>query len=120
MLSGMFLSRAVILAALVCYLAPIAASAKVYRSLEVKHEFQRQHPCPRSAGASPDRVDALVWALTDLLVEQMSNQGIFDLYRRQAEQLAAKNAPTKREITYAPGSREYAEQQRRLKEGNRQ
>ena len=59
MLSGMFLSRAVILAALVCYLAPIAASAKVYRSLEVKHEFQRQHPCPstgRTTGACPGYV----------------------------------------------------------------
>jgi len=55
----MFLSRAVILAALVCYLAPIAASAKVYRSLEVKHEFQRQHPCPstgRTTGACPGYV----------------------------------------------------------------
>jgi hypothetical protein len=74
----------------------------------------------RSAGASPDRVDAPVWALTDLLVEQMSNQGLFELYRRQAEQLAAKNAPAKREVSYAIGSREYAEQQRRLKEGNPQ
>jgi len=39
----------------------------------------------RSAGYSPDRVDALVWALTDLLVTPMSNQGIFDLYRQLAE-----------------------------------
>jgi len=43
----------------------------------------------RSAGDSPDRVDALVWALTDLLVEPMSNQGIFELYR----QLAQKQRP---------------------------
>jgi phage terminase large subunit-like protein len=28
-----------------------------------------------SAGFSPDRVDALVWALTDLLVEPMPNEG---------------------------------------------
>src|SRR6516225_820937 len=39
----------------------------------------------RSAGYSPDRVDALVWALPDLLVTPMSNQGIFDLYRQLAE-----------------------------------
>ena len=39
----------------------------------------------RSAGHSPDRVDALVWALTNLLLEPMSNQGIFDLYRQLAE-----------------------------------
>jgi len=43
----------------------------------------------RSAGGSPDRVDALVWALTDLLLEPMSNQGIFELYR----QLAQKQRP---------------------------
>lgn len=39
----------------------------------------------RPAGTSPDRVYALVWALTDLLVEPMSNQGIFDLYRQLAQ-----------------------------------
>jgi len=39
----------------------------------------------RSAGHSPDRVDALVWALTNLLLDPMSNQGIFDLYRQLAE-----------------------------------
>ena len=42
-----------------------------------------------AAGYSPDRVDALVWALTDLLLEPMSNQGIFELYR----QLAQKQRP---------------------------
>jgi hypothetical protein len=30
------------------------ASAKEYRSLEVKHEFQRQHPCP-STGSPTSR-----------------------------------------------------------------
>lgn len=39
----------------------------------------------RSAGYSPDRVDALVWALTDLLLERMPDQGIFDLYRQLAQ-----------------------------------
>ena len=38
-------------------------------------DFDRQR-----AGYSPDRVDALVWALTDLLVEPMSNEGIFELF----------------------------------------
>jgi hypothetical protein len=37
-----------------------------------------------AAGFSPDRVDALVWALTDLLVEPMAHSGIFELYREQA------------------------------------
>jgi phage terminase large subunit-like protein len=36
-------------------------------------------------GRSPDRVDALVWALTDLLVEPMPDQGIYDLYRQLAQ-----------------------------------
>ena len=42
------------------------------------------------AGFSPDRADALVWALTDLLVEQMDNAGIFELYRHRAAAAAAK------------------------------
>ena len=41
----------------------------------------------RSTGYSPDRVDALVWALTDLLIEPMSNRGIFDLYRQLAAEI---------------------------------
>ena len=43
-------------------------------------DFDRQR-----AGYSPDRVDALVWATTELLVEQMNGYGIFELYRRRAE-----------------------------------
>lgn len=38
----------------------------------------------RMTGRSPDRVDALVWAITELLVEPRSNEGIFDTYRRLA------------------------------------
>src|SRR5438132_9187746 len=49
-------------------------------------DFDRQR-----AGYSPDRVDALVWGLSELLVEQMASQGIFDLARAQAAALAAKN-----------------------------
>jgi phage terminase large subunit-like protein len=37
-----------------------------------------------TAGYSPDRVDALVWALTELLVEPRIGQGIFEAYRRLA------------------------------------
>ena len=74
-------------------------------------DFDRQR-----AGYSPDRVDALVWGLSDLVVEPMPSQGMFDLMRAQAAALAAKNRaaieagrPTP---TYAPGSLEYAAQQR--------
>src|SRR6185295_12731803 len=33
------------------------------------------------AGYSPDRIDALVWGLTELLVEPMPNYGIFEYTR---------------------------------------
>lgn len=36
------------------------------------------------AGFSPDRVDALVWALTELLVESKRGEGIFEVYRQLA------------------------------------
>jgi phage terminase large subunit-like protein len=37
-----------------------------------------------TAGFSPDRVDALVWALSELMVEPKSGEGIFEAYRRLA------------------------------------
>jgi phage terminase large subunit-like protein len=45
---------------------------------------------PRPTRSSPDRVDALVWALTDLLIEPMSDQGIYDLYRQLASQIGRR------------------------------
>ena len=42
-----------------------------------------------AAGYSPDRLDAMVWAATELLVEPMASYGIFELYRQKAEALAA-------------------------------
>ena len=41
----------------------------------------------RSLGHSPDRVDALVWALTDLLIEPMRGDAIYEVYRRLSGQL---------------------------------
>ena len=38
-----------------------------------------------AAGYSPDRVDALVWAFTELIVVPMGSGGIFDLWRQSAE-----------------------------------
>lgn len=35
---------------------------------------------------SPNRADALVWALTDLLVQPMPSAGIYDLYRVRADE----------------------------------
>ena len=58
------------------------------------------------AGYSPDRVDALVWAATDLLVEQMKGWGIFELTRRQAEAQAVEQPlePTPPPVDIPPGS----------------
>ncbi len=45
------------------------------------HDFDRA-----AAGYSPDRVDALVWALSELLVTPVAGEGIFEAYRRRASQ----------------------------------
>jgi phage terminase large subunit-like protein len=44
------------------------------------HDFSRE-----TAGYSPDRVDALVWGLSELLVTQVPGEGIFEAYRRLAQ-----------------------------------
>ncbi len=62
-----------------------------------------------SAGFSPDRVDALVWALTDLLVEPMSGFGFYELMRQRATEVAERNKPQPDDKpNYAIGSVEYA------------
>ena len=74
-----------------------------------------------AAGFSPDRCDALVWAFSELMVEPMAGQGFYDLAREQAEALEARKAQLEEAArivpVYAVGSLEYAEQQRRLAEG---
>jgi len=39
----------------------------------------------RSKGNSPDRLDALVWALTELMVEGVPGWGVVEFYRREHE-----------------------------------
>lgn len=39
-------------------------------------------------GYSPDRMDALVWAFTNLLVGGIQNEGLMDFYRQEAQQVA--------------------------------
>jgi phage terminase large subunit-like protein len=74
-----------------------------------------------AAGFSPDRCDALVWAFSELMVEPMAGQGFYDLAREQAEAFEARKAQAEEAArivqVYAVGSLEYAEQQRRLAEG---
>jgi hypothetical protein len=64
----MSLSRVFVSAALACCLAvvPCLASVREYRSYSVKHEFQRQHPCPstgRTTGACPGYIKDHIRAL---------------------------------------------------------
>jgi hypothetical protein len=67
-----------------------------------------------SAGFSPDRVDGLVWAFADLLVEPMASEGYFLWAKEKAASLRPKPAPRPEPI-YAIGSQEYAAQQERLR-----
>jgi len=70
-----------------------------------------------SAGFSPDRVDALVWALTDLLVEPMPSEGHFEYMRQRAAALK-KPLPEPPKPVYAVGSLEW-EREQAAKESNR-
>jgi phage terminase large subunit-like protein len=49
----------------------------------------------KTAGYSPDRLDALVWALTELMVDQPDGYGLLEHYRRMAEATKAGTAATK-------------------------
>ena len=64
----------------------------------------------KAAGFSPDRVDALVWAMSDLLVEPMPGEGYFEYMRQRAAALK-KPPPEPPKPVYAPGSLEYERQQ---------
>jgi predicted phage terminase large subunit-like protein len=46
-----------------------------------------------AAGYSPDRVDSLTWAFSELLVERMKGWGIFELTRQRAEALKKPPPP---------------------------
>jgi hypothetical protein len=69
------------------------------------------------AGFSPGRVDALVWALTDLVLQPMISFGFFELMRRRAlglpigkSESAAPARPVEKPY-FAPGSVEWQKQQ---------
>jgi len=62
-----------------------------------------------AAGYSPDRVDALVWAFTQLLVEPMKGEGIYEWYRQQAEAAAQRSRPQPVQTVPQPGSMEWFE-----------
>ena len=66
-----------------------------------------------AAGYSPDRVDALVWAFSELLVEPMNGEGIYELYRRDAEAAAQRSKPQLAQNVPQPGSMEWFEAQKK-------
>src|SRR6516162_601711 len=61
-----------------------------------------------AAGYSPDRVDALVWAFSELLGEPMKGEGIYELYRQQAKAAAQRSRPQPVQTVPQPGSMEWA------------
>jgi phage terminase large subunit-like protein len=66
-----------------------------------------------AAGYSPDRVDALVWAFTQLLVEPMKGEGIYELSRQQAEAAAQRGKPQPAQTVPQPGSMEWFAEQKK-------
>lgn len=71
------------------------------------------------AGYSPDRVDALVWALTELLVEPMKNSAFYEVMRQRVEEMRQQARPEPAQREYAPGSVEWQLQQQQQSEGER-
>lgn len=74
------------------------------------------------AGYSPDRLDALVWALTDLMIQPMQGWGWYELQRQRAEEATAGNKPPPEDpdhIPWAPGCVEYEQAMREREERQR-
>ena len=66
------------------------------------------------------RVDALVWALTDLLVEPMKNDAFYELTRERVEEMRQQKSRVEPPQTvYARGSVEWSRQQAEAEETNR-
>ena len=65
------------------------------------------------AGFSPGRVDALVWALTDLILQPMKSWGTYELYRQRAEAAQQRNKPQPVKTLPQPGSMEWFEAQKK-------
>ena len=66
-----------------------------------------------ATGYSPDRVDALVWAFSELLVEPMPGEGLYELYRQQAKAAAQPSKPQPAQTVPQPGSMEWFAEQKK-------
>jgi hypothetical protein len=65
-----------------------------------------------AAGYSPDRVDALVWAFSELLVEPMESEGVYELARQRAEAAEQRRKPQPTQPVPQPGSVQWFEAQK--------
>jgi hypothetical protein len=66
-----------------------------------------------AAGYSPDRVDALVWDFSELLVEPMIGYGIYEFYRREAEAAEQPRQPQPAQTVWQPGSMQWQAEQKK-------
>src|SRR3954469_5477972 len=60
---------------------------------------------------SPNRADALVWALTELMIAPMKGFALYELERQAAAERGSTMYQKPEELTYAVGSIEFAAQQ---------
>src|SRR5947209_20262272 len=73
------------------------------------HDRQQR---PGHDGLGEPRDDALVWALTDLLVEPMKNYAFYEVTRQRVEEMRQQNSKAEPpQIVYARGSVEWQRQQ---------
>ena len=72
---------------------------------------------PQKCAARWDRLpdDALVWAFSELLVEPMKGEGIYELYRQQAKAAAQPSQPQPAQTVPQPGSMEWLAEQEKLR-----
>ena len=66
-----------------------------------------------AAGYSPDRVDAWVWAFSELLVEPIPGEGLFEFYRQYGEAAAQRSKPQPAQTVPQPSSVEWSEAQKK-------
>jgi hypothetical protein len=53
----------------------------------------------------------LVWAFSDLLVEPMKGEGIYEWYRQQADAAAQRDKPQPAQTVWQPGSVQWQAEQ---------
>ena len=67
-----------------------------------------------AAGYSPDRVDALVWAFSELLGQANDRRRYnYELYRQYAEEAEQRDKPQPAKAVYARGSMEWLAAQKK-------